>query len=147
MPNPRVGHCVFCDDIRMEIGNKMSLMGVYSGVILFSGPPPAVMPKFGIVTWIISDRDDVPTKLAISIIAPDGTELAKMEQNDAQLLIPSFHEEDVTKGMLRALIQVTNLPFNTEGLLEVIADTGRETFRAGRLRIRFNVPLEEMGLA
>ena len=105
------------------------------------------MPKFGIVAWIISDRDDVPTKLTIRIVAPDGTEIARMEESNPQLLVPSPQEENIIKGTLRADILIMNLQFNTAGLLEVIADTERESFRVGRLGVRFNVKPEEMALA
>ncbi len=30
----RYGYCIFCDDIRSELGEKLSFMGVYNGVLL-----------------------------------------------------------------------------------------------------------------
>ena len=39
-----------------------------------------------------------------------------------------------------------NLAIAQEGLIEVFIDTERESFRAGRARIRFNVKPEEIGL-
>jgi len=35
---------IFCDDIRQEIGSKLSLMGVYSGV-MFVDTFPVILPK------------------------------------------------------------------------------------------------------
>jgi hypothetical protein len=39
------GHTLFCDDIRMEIGNKASLMGIYSGGMNIAAEFPFSLPK------------------------------------------------------------------------------------------------------
>jgi hypothetical protein len=44
------------------------------------------------------------------------------------------------------MTMISLMNISEEGFIEVMIDTERETFRAGRLRIRFNVSLEEMGL-
>jgi hypothetical protein len=41
------GHTVFCDDIRAEINGKLSIVGMYSGVMGIEGDLPASIPKFG----------------------------------------------------------------------------------------------------
>src|SRR4051794_10954427 len=80
MPTPRVANCIFCDDIRHEVGNKVSLMGIYSADILFPGPPPVAFRTLGIVAWLIFDVDDRPTKFTIRVLVPpDRTEVLKIE--------------------------------------------------------------------
>ena len=46
--NEPFGCTIFCDDIRTELFNKVSLMGVYGFELLLFGDFPAVLPKLGI---------------------------------------------------------------------------------------------------
>ena len=45
---PRLAYTIFCDDVRLEVGNKLSLMGVFHQ-ILVQHVPVTVM-KFAVVT-------------------------------------------------------------------------------------------------
>jgi len=47
MRNAELMYCIICDDVRLEIGNKLSLMGVFENVFLPSFP--AILLKFAIV--------------------------------------------------------------------------------------------------
>ena len=103
MPAERTGTCIFCDDVRLEVGNKISLMGIYSSEILFTAAPPTVIPKLGIVAWLIFDRDDFPEKLTIRIVGPDKQEIVQMTaDSEGGPQFPEFSkEEDITKRILR----------------------------------------------
>jgi hypothetical protein len=143
-PNPRAATCVFCDDIRAEVGNKISLMGIYASDILLSSPPPVMLPKFALVAWVLSDFDDRPTRVTVRILVPPGrTELARLEADTDEVLFPHAPDE-LSKASLRIMTTMMPLTLTEEGFLEVMIDTERETFRAGRLRIRFNVPSAEI---
>src|SRR4051794_26127144 len=84
----RVANCVFCDDVRQEVGNKLSLMGVYSTEILFPMAPPIIYPKFAVVVWIISEVSDVPKKFSIRILVPpEGTEIGRIEAEGEPLFV------------------------------------------------------------
>lgn len=54
---------LFCDDIRQEVGNKNSLMGIYGEDINFSGPQPGVP-----VVWPINK----PIGLFIRVMIEEG---------------------------------------------------------------------------
>jgi hypothetical protein len=58
--NPRTpfGYALFCDDIRREIGNKTSLLGLYSAAAFFEAEFPISIPKFCVVVNWIQHRDD-----------------------------------------------------------------------------------------
>src|SRR5580698_7254696 len=47
------GSAIFCDDIRQEVGNKPSLMGVYQGEMLLAPGTvlPAQLPKLGVAIY------------------------------------------------------------------------------------------------
>jgi hypothetical protein len=134
----RVANCIFCDDIRAEIGNKFSLMGIYGGDIIFPLPPQSILvPKFGILAQLITDLDDVPDKITITIyIPPNRQEFLKLEMSKP----PLEHEEGATKAHLRAILQCPPFSVSEEGYIETMIDTGRETIRAGRIFVRFFPP-------
>jgi hypothetical protein len=148
MPKPRDANCIFCEDIRLEIGNKYSLMGVFAADLAFPLAPPLTLPKFGVVVWLLFDVGDAPKQITIRIlIPPNKTELVKMvSQGDFELQFP-FPPDELSRGVLRFMLPVMNLTLTEEGFIEVMVETERETFRAGRLYVRFNVKPEEVGLS
>jgi hypothetical protein len=42
------GFSLFCDDVRSEVGGKLSIMGLYQDDYIFQGTFPLVIPKFAI---------------------------------------------------------------------------------------------------
>jgi hypothetical protein len=142
MPAQRSAFCVFCDDIRAEVGNKQSLMGIYSGgeMAFPEGIPagaPVLLPKFAIMMWFFSDKDDKPERLTVRVFIPPGrTEIIKFEIPRDLLAQPTLLFDDVEKIVLTAGLPIIGLALPCEGTLEVTVETERETIRAGRLRIR-----------
>lgn len=150
MPNPRVASCIFCDDIRAEVGNKLSLMGIYGTDILFPMAPPIMFPKFGIVVWIISDIGDIPSKFSIRILGPpDRSEIAKVEAEGEPLFTNTPKPDEFSKhATIRMIIPIANITFQEAGVIEVMVEVeGEEPLRAGRLGVRFNVDPQEAGLS
>ena len=46
MPKPKLTHAIVCDDIRQEVGNKLSFIGTYGlKPDIFVSKIPAVLPK------------------------------------------------------------------------------------------------------
>jgi len=142
MPNPRTAFCLFCDDIRMEIGNKPSFMGVYTGEMVF---PPGLsldvgifVSKFAVMWWLFCDKDDRPQHISVRVSIPPGhTEIAKMDVGTEQITqaMPQIFD-DYTRLILGSTIPLTNLIFQCSGTIEVSIETERETIRAGRLRVQ-----------
>ena len=146
MANPRVANCIFCDDIRAEVGNKYSLMGIFAADIAFPMSGPVILPKFGIVVWILFDVGDAPDKFTIRVLGPPNrSEILRVEGTGSEIQFP-YPPDEYSKGSLRFVIPIMNFIFNEEGFIEVMVETDRETIRAGRLRVRFNVKPEEVGL-
>lgn len=134
MADPRVAHCIFCDDIRFERGNKISFMGLYAGDALVSGVRPPVTLRIAIVAWLISDIEDTPESFMLRVTGPGADEL---------LFAGSFPFPPVPQGVdskkshLRAHVQLEGVSVNGNGLIAVYVETEREVIRAGRLAIRF----------
>jgi hypothetical protein len=135
----RVAICLFCDDIRQELGNKFSLMGVYGSDLIFPVEPQNfLLPKFAAFVTISSDLDDAPTRISISgYIPPNRTEIVKLEMPE---LPPVSHPEDATRAHFRTVLEFPPFVIGEDGVIEVVISTERETIRAGRLFVHFVPP-------
>ncbi len=70
MQNAQLVYSIICDDVRLEAGNKLSLMGVFENI--FFQTFPAALLKFSIVNhWIGVGEFETQVR----IIAPDHREL------------------------------------------------------------------------
>ena len=74
----RYVHTVWCDDIRLEIGNKPSFMGIFTGGILLPAVP-AVLPRLGVYTWVVSPVDKPIESLQLQVVRDDGLVLAEIK--------------------------------------------------------------------
>ena len=61
---------IYCDDVRHEIGNKLSFMGVYSGE-LFVRKLPLILPTFCIVIKVVSFTHEKLLPITVKIIIDD----------------------------------------------------------------------------
>lgn len=53
----RHGFSIFCDDIRNEVGGKLSFIGCYNAVMFTAPDMPFVLPKFCIHTHVLSPAE------------------------------------------------------------------------------------------
>jgi hypothetical protein len=74
----RYVHTVWCDDIRQEIGNKPSFMGVFAGGILLPAVP-AALSRLGVYTWVVSPVDKPIESLQLQVVRDDGLVLAEIK--------------------------------------------------------------------
>jgi hypothetical protein len=138
----RYAYCLFCDDVRQEVGNKFSYMGVYPSELTFGGElpesAPAVLPKIVAAVWLVCAVDDPPKKVRISIFAPPGrSKIFEHDLDPASLNMPENLPELTTKISVGGQIPFFNLAFVCSGIFEVAIETEKETLTAGRLRINF----------
>src|SRR5678816_1177305 len=71
MKSAQLMYSILCDDVRLEMGNKLSFMGVFENVFLPSFP--AVILRFAAINhWI--GAGDYHTQ--VRVLSPDGRELA-----------------------------------------------------------------------
>lgn len=74
MPIEPHGSTIFCDDIRPEIGNKFSLMGIFQGDMVLHVPFPATLPKLGLFITYSEAMSDAPTNMALKVYFPNDPE-------------------------------------------------------------------------
>ena len=70
MKRAQLAYSIICDDVRIEMGNKLSLMGVFEN-IFFQGFPSALL-KFAIVNHWVGDGN---FETHVKILAPDRKEV------------------------------------------------------------------------
>ena len=135
MTSPRVTHCLFCDDIRQEVGNKLSLMGLYFGEIFVVGKAPQILPKLCVVVFIVVDAKDPMEWFKTTILIPPArSELCTISSVASP---PSEMTDDIRQIVLHQIIPISPFPLNEDGLIEVMIETDRGSERAGRLQVRF----------
>lgn len=73
--NLRLVYTLLCDDVRLEMGNKISLMGVFQNIMVEKLPVSLI--KFAVVNhW----RGEGQHQTEVRIVAPDRNELVVTSQ-------------------------------------------------------------------
>jgi hypothetical protein len=135
---PRSAYCIFCDDLRQEVGNKHSYMGVYGDDMVFPENPPdgtIVIPKIVIVATLVTDVDDLPSRVGFLIYGPPGrTEIARFYIPDEQLPNATI-VENARIFRLTANFPIFGLALQSSSILEASVETETGTLIAGRLKL------------
>lgn len=87
---PRLIYSILCDDVRIEMGNKLSLMGIFENVFLPTFP--AVIIRFATVNHWIGDGE---FQTQVRILSPDGREVA-MSAASLLRIEPQGYADNVT---------------------------------------------------
>lgn len=67
----RYGYSIFCDDIRNEVGGKLSFMGCYSSVMFVSRSFPFILPKFCIHSFVVTSAEHPFQSVFIRCYVPE----------------------------------------------------------------------------
>ena len=131
---------IFCDDIRQEIGGKLSYIGVYGGQ-MFVPSFPITLPKLCLAMSMITPVDTPFRKLAMRILK-DDTQLAEGVLDETQLAgtveASTNVAADERKDRILALQSMFVFsPFQLEGpcTLKVRVETESGELRGVGLRI------------
>lgn len=128
---------VVCDDVRQEVGNKVSCMGIYGAEIILPVLPVA-LPKLCAVLYVRTLTSDPFERLVLRILKDDA-ELVQMELPRDQLTAVKAHAGSFTEeGYLQVASIIQFSPFVIEQActLRFRADTERETIKGGSLEIK-----------
>jgi hypothetical protein len=75
-------HTIWCDDVRQEIGNKPSFMGVYTGSMVLESSLPFTLPRLFAWTWVVCEKASTVRKMTLSVERDDGTALLSLPDTD-----------------------------------------------------------------
>lgn len=137
----RNANAIFCDDIRQEIGNKTSFMGIYNGEMFFS-EFPAYVPKICISTVCHTQFDHLFKTLNCKVFfnevllqensIPDS-DLAKIQE----LALGQGSDADPVLSFSVVINQLfLGLAFDKPSFIKVIIVADNEEIIAGKLRVK-----------
>ncbi len=89
--NLQLVYTLFCDDVRLEVGNKLSFMGVFQNIMVQQLPLPLI--KFAIVNhW----RGQGTYMSEVRILTPDRRELVVASQPTSFEISPGGHADNIS---------------------------------------------------
>lgn len=143
-PQIPYGYTIFCDDIREEVGNKHSYMGLYRGVLRLATPFPATLAKLVvIVNWQEpADKEYVPVTVRIFLPGQedDGEPAVNLTVpadavNGAMTNLPDV---PLSEHLRSFMIPATFSPmqFAAAGKIRVTATRGDQVYKLGSLIIQ-----------
>lgn len=133
---------VYCDDIRREVGGKLSLMGVYN-TVMYVQQFPVTLPKLWIMATYVVPHDKPPKNLKIRVLK--NTEpLADLDvtpnhlQELANQNVPIAPMPEGSQRVISAQTHVCLSSFLLDGpcVLRVVAITGKDEVRGLGLQIQ-----------
>jgi hypothetical protein len=93
------GTAIFCDDVRFESFNKISLIGVYGYELVLFGTFPATLPKLGIFTSVRFHKTRKVSGVDMRIYfpgdpseAPSHSQHLPVELTPGEFLLPDLAE-------------------------------------------------------
>ncbi len=73
---PKLNYHLICDDIRQEVGKKVSLIGIYPGNVIYM-PIPSVMPK--LCFHLVFSRLKAGDNFGIQLLDPDNKKVGSID--------------------------------------------------------------------
>lgn len=137
---------LYCDDVRFEVGNKLTYVGVYSADLFLNAPTPAVLPKLCVVVRIDTPTDAPIQSLAVHVeydgnVVIDSGELIVQEKLKAPDAPPMGLDDPdwrYTRHSWGTVFQLS--PFvisSVPSLLKVLATADGEVLKGRVLRVLF----------
>jgi len=116
------GYTLFCDDIRQEIGGKLSIMGLYQTHLHISPGLPAVLPKFSMYIQFRLFPEESKEDFSLKVFFETSEDVLLLEQT-----VP-YPEEVAAEPMFEPdSFHLANLIINLAPF---------EIKEAGRLKVR-----------
>jgi hypothetical protein len=89
---PSLNFTIICDDVRQEMGGKLSLMGLFENI--YAAKFPAVHPRMAIVTEWSSGQGEFRTRMRI--LTPDGKTVIRETNSKMSLNGVNYRHRDVS---------------------------------------------------
>lgn len=134
-------HVTYCDDIRIEVGDKLSVMGIYNSDMLFS-QLPTVLPKFCVLANL---------RLPLDHPTPEWIELRLMDDKrenviatSGRLPAPDSISSDLKDDLgvpyrcrlINAMLMIAPFSVHEEHAINTCIETSAGTFYGQPIRLR-----------
>lgn len=126
---------IFCDDIRSEVGNKLSFMGCYQSELVVQSAP-VTLPKLCIFASIITPKER-PFKSLMLRVVQDDVELARIDLPEEGLAGTSqISDETSTRKIVSTAIAFSPFAIEKSTMLRLMATTEEGEITGPRLLIK-----------
>jgi hypothetical protein len=139
------GYTIFCDDIRVEVGNKLTLVGIYAQGLVIHGSFPFVMPKLAMHIIYMQRHPNVIPISKFLVFLPDATgddpsfqievPAGAVEQAAANAGLGAFLPGEDVYMTMTAQLGILNLVISQPGLIKVRAFRGDRLVRLGSFNV------------
>ena len=131
-------HALYCDDIRHEVGGKVTYVGTY-GPDMFVPEFPFVVPKL-CVALFISMPWELEARKVTARVSLDDDPIADFDADiesvvTQQLSDPSFGPDEVTRRILMTYFSVGGLELKAPGLIRPLVRVDDDEMRGPALEI------------
>jgi hypothetical protein len=138
----RFAFSIYCDDVRQEVGNKLSLIGIYREKMLVSALP-VLIPKLCVCVWARTPESKPFRALKIKLflndkilVEQDAPSLQMDEAQSARTALTPLPGESLMPTLTAQIaVQISPLPIEAPSVLRVRVQTEEEELRAGGLTI------------
>lgn len=132
------GLAIFCDDIRSEMGGKVSYMGIYGQDMVISGPKPTLLPKLSIAAHIQIPSEVVKARLKVSVMRSVGGTSEELVSMEGDIERPAEITVDANT-FTQAIVHLNAVPFHIadDCDIKVRAFIDGKKLKLGTLPIRF----------
>jgi hypothetical protein len=133
------GYTIFCDDIRREVGGKLTLVGIYRSEMVIPADLPIVLPKLGLAILVQALTKAPLNKFKLLIYLPGDTESPSLtaELVARQQSMRSFEtteDKDVAATFTELLLSPVEI--KQEGHISARIEIEGKIFPIGSLRVR-----------
>ncbi len=143
----RVLTAIFCDDIRNEVGNKISFMGCYQGE-LFVPSAPIALAKLCVYVTLMTPIARPVRSLVFKVLQDDDKELARIEIPDEALQNGKLVAEgSATRAGLNAAMVFSPFLIEKSSILRVLAVTEEGEVVGPRLLVKIQPQMESASLS
>lgn len=133
--------CNFCDDIRFELGNKSSLIGLYSTDLLIEAMP-SVINKLCVAAFVrIDAKSKISSLMGRLYLGETLLSETSVPEDELNMLIETVKLNDMLGEEVQAITLgfnqiLLNLNIEMPSVLKVVMIVDGEEYLAGKLRIK-----------
>lgn len=132
----RILTAIFCDDIRHEVGNKMSFMGCYQRE-LFVPAVPTELSKLCIFATALTPIARPFKSLIFRVVSDESVELARLDISaEAFASLPDVQDETATRKQVSTALIFSPFIIEKPTSLRLMADTEEGEIIGPRLLIK-----------
>lgn len=135
----RYAHGSFSDDIRYELGNKISLIGIYGSDMIV--PQHSTIQKLACTAYCATPQDHPFKTIKLQILLNDAvlTEITfperDIERSNAESAQRALQNPDTTMCSVMLQTFILNLSVETDSILRALVIADDVPYKAARLRI------------